>query len=474
MTVTRSGGLALLLAGSATLAACAAIPDLGTRPEIRPVEQLASAQSLSGSPATWPGSGWWKAYEDPQLDRLINEAITGAPDLKGAAARLRQAQGYAQQAHAALVPAIDASTSATLVQQSENQGVPAAFVPDGWKDSGRLGLGFSLDLDLWGKNRAALAAAKADAEGARFEWEEAQLVLATGIAATYADLAKLHAQRDVIAATVANREQSLRLVADRATVGLDNQMALRQARSRLKGMRAELAATDEAIALTRNAIAALMGAGPDRALSITRPTVALETVRGVPADASIALIGRRPDIAAARTQVEASASRIKVARAAFYPNINLSGLIGLQSLGLGDLLKSGSAYGNVGPAVNLPIFHGGALSGQYRTARGQYDEAVARYDAAVVQALREVADVMASRNMLATRLGESRQALDDAQAAYSLARARYERGLSNYLDLLSTEETVLQARRSTAELETRAFTLDIAMIRSLGGGFTTI
>jgi NodT family efflux transporter outer membrane factor (OMF) lipoprotein len=472
MSVTRIRGLALLLAGSATLSACASVPDLGTRPEIRPAEQVAAAVSLRGPAAEWPAMGWWKGYGDPQLDRLMEEAIAGSPDLKAAAARLRQAQGYAQQAGAALAPSIDATASAGYVQQSENNGVPATFVPNGWSESGKLGLGFSFDLDLWGKNRAALAAARSDAEAARFEAEEARLVLTTSIAATYADLAKLHAQRDVLAAIVTNRGETLRLVSDRVDAGLDNQAALKQARSRVPAARADLAATDEAIALTRNAIAALTGAGPDRALSISRPTVALGEVRGVPADASIDLIGRRPDIAAARAGVEASASRIKVARAAFYPDISLSGLIGLQALGFGNVFKGGSAYGNVGPAVTLPIFHGGAISGQYRGARGQYDEAVARYDGAVVQALREVADTLVSRNMLAVRLSETRQSLGDAEAAYALARTRYERGLSTYLDVLSTEENVLQARRSVADLEARAFTLDVAMIRSLGGGFT--
>ncbi len=471
MTVTRIRGLALLLAGSATLSACASIPDLGTRPEIRPAGQLASTESLRGPTGEWPAQGWWKSYGDPQLDRLMAEAIAGSPDLKAAAARLRTAQGYAQQAGAALLPSVDASGSIGLVQQSENNGVPAAFVPKGWQDSGKLGLGFSFDPDLWGKNRAALAAAKLDAEAARFEAEEAQLVLTTSIAAAYADLAKLHAQRDVVAAIVANRNETLRLVAGRTQAGLDNQAALKQARSRVPAARAELAAADEAIALTRNAIAALTGAGPDRALAIARPSVALTGVRGVPADASIDLIGRRPDIAAARAGVEASASRIKVARASFYPDISISGLIGLQALGVGNLLKGGSTYGNVGPAVSLPIFHGGALAGQYRGARGQYDEAVARYDGIVVQALREVSDALVSRNMLAVRLGESRQALRDAEAAYALARTRYGQGLSSYLDVLSTEENVLQARSSVAELEVRAFTLDIAMIRSLGGGF---
>lgn len=473
MTRTRFCGLATLLAGSATLSACAAIPALGPQPAIRPASTLAASQSLTPTVEAWPGDGWWESYGDPQLSALIGEALADAPDLAAAAARLRTAQGYAQQAGAALYPAIEASGSVGYVQQSENNGVPAQFVPDGWRQQGKIGIGLSFDLDLWGKNKAARAAALSDAEAARFELAQARLALTTNIAAAYADLASLHAQRDTLQSALAIREDTLRLVAARVTTGIDTRAELKQAESRVPAARAELAATDEAIALTRNAIAALTGAGPDRALSITRPSVAALKAQGVPAGASLDLVGRRPDIAAARASVEAAGSRIKVARASFYPNISLSALIGLQSLGLDNLFKGGSTFGSAGPAISLPIFSGGALQGQYRGARGSYDESVARYDARLVQAVREVADAATSQKALAVRLSESRRSLADAEEGNALARRRYKGGLSTYLDVLSAEEGVLQARRTVAELEARAFVLDIAMVRALGGGFAT-
>lgn len=471
MTASRFRGLAMLLAGSAMLTACASVPDLGAAPEIRPAESIAAAASLSADAGEWPADRWWQGYGDAQLDTLMREAVAGSPDLRMAWARLRQADAYARQAGAALLPQIDATNSVGLVQQSENNGVPAQFVPDGWEDSAKTGIGFSLDLDLWGKNRATLAAAKADALATQYEVQEAQLTLTAAIASSYAELARLYAQRDVLERTVQNRLETLKLVGDRVYAGLDNQAALKQARSRVPAAKAELAATDEAIALTKNSIAALTGAGPDRAMSIARPAVALADVRSVPANAAIDLIGRRPDIAAARAGVDAQSSRIKAARAAFYPNISLSGLIGLQALGIGNLTNSGSLYGNVGPAVSLPIFHGGAISAQYRGTRAQYDEAVAGYDAIVLAALHDVADTLVSRRALGERLTFTRASLQDAEDAHALSRQRYERGLASYLDVLSNEENVLQARRSLADLETRAFTLDVQMVRSLGGGF---
>ena len=301
MTCTCFRGLGFLLAGSATLTACASVPDLGKRAEIRPAQQLASQRSFISSAAAWPQENWWSAYGDGQLNALMSEALAASPDLAAASARLRTAQGYAQQAGAALAPQIDAPASGGFVQQSENNGIPPALVPQGWEETGKLGLGLSLDLDLWGKNRAALAAAGSDVAAAQFELAEARLVLTTSIAATYADLAKLYAQRDVLESQLAIRSDTLKLVANRVNAGLDTRAELKQAQSRVPAARADLAATDEAIALTRNALAALTGAGPDRGLAIARPRVSLLAARGLPDNAGIDLVGRRPAALAAPT-----------------------------------------------------------------------------------------------------------------------------------------------------------------------------
>jgi NodT family efflux transporter outer membrane factor (OMF) lipoprotein len=451
--------------------ACASVPNLGPKPEMRVASDYASSASLAADQSAWPVDGWWKRYGDAQLSRLMDEALAGSPDLAAAAARLRTAEGYTQQAGSKLKPTIDAFAQPELNKQSQNQSMPAAAIPNGWNDSGSVGLSLSLDLDLWGKNRAALRAAKSDADAARFELDEARLALTTGVASTYADLASLYAQRDSLESALDIRSQTAKLVSQRVNAGLDTQAELKQANARVTQSRADIDATDESIALTKNALAALIGAGPDRSLTIERPQIAALQAQGVPAAASIDLIGRRPDIAAYRARVEAAAHRIKEARAAFYPNINLTALIGFQAFGLGNLFSGGSQFGSVSPAVSLPLFHGGALQGQYRGRRGQYDEAVALYDRQVIEALHETADAVTSRKKLIARLAESRSALADFEEANRLARQRYEHGLSTYLDVLSAEEGVLQARLNVAQLETRAFTLDVQLIRALGGGF---
>ncbi|MET0371936.1 MAG: efflux transporter outer membrane subunit [Sphingobium sp.] len=461
--------------GIALLAGCASVPDLGRQPELRSAESVAASRSLAaGTTAAWPGDGWWRAYGDPQLDRLIEQGLSDGPDVAAAGARLLRAQGLARQAGAPLLPSVDARASITEERQSLNNGFPESFksfLPQGWNDHGLGALSLDFDLDLWGKNRAALAAATSEARAAQVDLAQARLMLATAIADAYADLARLHSERDIARSALDIRTASRKLVDDRVNSGVDTRGDLRQAESGLSSARADLAAADEAIALRRNQIAALVGAGPDLALDMTRPVLPAQLSRSLPNGVTTDLIGRRPDIVAARLRAEAAASRIRVARASFFPAISLSALIGVQALGVELLDSKDSVYGSVGPAISLPIFHGGALSGQYRTARAGYDEAVANYDRTVISAYREVADAVTSQRALDRRLTDMRAAVAASEEAYNIARLRYNGGLSTYLDVLTVEERLLATRRAFAQLDTRAFALDIALIRALGGGF---
>ncbi len=464
---------AILLGASALLAGCAAMPELGPRPALRdPAALGAVGEAADASASTWPGDGWWKDYGDPQLSTLIEEALSGSPTLAVADARARKAAAYATSAGAALLPSLSANAQAAEVKQSYNNGFPAQFVPKGLNDSGRATLDLNYELDFFGKNRAALRAATSEREAAAIEARAARLALATSIAAAYADLARLAAEREVEVAAVQQREEVAALVARRVASGLDTRGEQRQADAGVPLARGDLAATDEAIALTRNRIAALLGAGPARGAAIALPSSRALPPTGLPANLALDLVGRRADIAAARLRAEAAASRIAVARAGFYPNVNLMGFIGLQSLGLGNLTAKGSDIAEVGGAVSLPIFSGGRIQGNYRAARADYDEAVAQYDQTLVRALNEVADAAASQRALATRQAEAHAALAASEEAYSIARRRYEGGLSPYLSVLTAQDALLRNRQLVAALDARALTLSIELIRALGGGYS--
>ncbi|MFA7604001.1 MAG: efflux transporter outer membrane subunit [Novosphingobium sp.] len=456
-------------------AACAPLPAAGPRPTPRAPESVAAGQSLPAQPgAAWPGDLWWQRLGDAQLDALIVEGVRNSPDVAAAAARFRRAGGMAQEARGATLPSLDVEGQAGAQKQSLNQGFPDEFkdiLPHGWKETGQVAASLNFDLDFWGRNQAALAAATSEERAAAIDARQARLMLASAIATAYVDLQRLYEQRDVRQGELDVRLASQRLVAQRRANGLENRGSERQADAAVATARTALAGLDGQIGVRRNQLAALLGAGPDRGLAIVRPALPTPAARGLPEGVTTDLVGRRPDVAAARERVEAAASRIKVARADFFPAIRVSALFGLQSIGLDSLFQSDSTYGRVGPAISLPVFHGGALQGRYRGARAVYDEAVAVYDKAVVSAYQDVADAVTNQRAVTRQLAEARLALAAAEDAYTVARQRYEGGLSNYLEALVVEDRLLQARLAVAGLNADLRTIDIALIRALGGGF---
>lgn len=481
----RSGAVALT---ALLLSGCAAIPDLGQKPVPVAPESVVASQSLTAPAGAWPADQWWAAYGDPQLNQLIAEGLAASPDLATADARFRRAAGMAQQAGAAILPSLDGEGSVSATKQSYNMGMPGQFVPQGWLGTGRLALDLGFDLDLWGKNRAALAAATSEAQAAQIDAQQARLALTTAIANEYADLARLQDDADTARRTLKVRLASQDLVAKRGANGLETRGSVRQADATVSSARAQLAGATMAIELRQHQIAALIGAGPDRGLAIRPPKLTALHPLTLPGDVTTNLVARRPDIAAALARTEAAAKRIKVARADFFPAIRLSALVGIQSLGyetnlngatvdagakpfINNLFDKGSIFGTVGPAISLPIFHGGALQGQYRGARATYDEAVASYDKTVLAAYQEVADAVTTRRTLDQRIADSRAAVAASQDAYAIAQKRYRGGLSTYLDVLTVEDQLLTAQQMLAGLEANAFASDIALIRALGGGF---
>jgi NodT family efflux transporter outer membrane factor (OMF) lipoprotein len=458
----------------AGLYGCAAVPDVGATLGPKAAASYASAQSFAAPAALWPADGWWRAYGDAQLSSLIETALQGTPSLAQAEARMRQAQATAAQTRSSYWPSLELDANGGEVKESLNQGFPpefAQYLPRGYNSNGYVALKFDYEFDFWGKNRSAVAAAVSDLRAAQAETAEARLALSTGIALAYADLARLYAEYDVARRTVQVKEETLGLVSQRLDNGLDTRAELEQAEAGPPAARAQMVALDEEIAQTRNRIADLMGAGPDRGASIAPPAAAQLKAFGLPAQLAAELLGRRPDLAAARWRAEAAAKRIGVARAQFYPNINLAAYIGQQALFANLLWRSSSQIGGIGPALTLPIFEGGQLRAQYTGAKANYDEAVATYDATLVQALHEVADVAASERALGARLEQSRAALAANEEAYRLSRMRYQGGLSNYQSVLIAEDAVLQSRLTVADLEARAFTLDVEMVQALGGGY---
>lgn len=467
----KAGRLLSVACLVAMAAGCAPMPSNERPAAIKRMDELASNQSFAVASANWPMTDWWKAYGDPQLDALIEEALRDSPDLAVAEARLRQAGAATQIAGATRRPEVSANAAITQEKQSYNHLAPRAAVPSGWNDYGRASLNLSWELDFWGKNRAALAAATSEQDAAQAIVAQARLVLSTAVAAAYADLLHLFTIRDSAEAALVLRVKTADLFRERHASGLENLASVRQVEARQAAAEADLLAVDERIALQRNAIAALLGAGPDRGLAIARPTASFTGSAGLPPNLTLDLVGRRPDIVAARLRTEAAARRIDQSVAGFYPSVNLQASLGFLSLGVDNLAKSDSRFGSVGPAISLPIFNRERLHGQLKGARAEYDVAVLTYNATLSNALREVADAVTSRKALDGELAATRAAVAAAGEAHQIVSRRYQGQLATYLDVLTAEDALISARRALADLETRALLLDVALVRALGGGF---
>jgi len=460
----------LILLNGLALAGCASIPRIADGPQMLAADTPRSARSLEAPAIDWPQDEWWRRYRDTQLDALIDAALTSSPSLEIAAARVRRAEAFVDQSRASDLPQLSVSGSFAQAKASYWNGVPYAGVPKGVNDAASVRASLEWNLDFFGRNRAAIGAALSSAQAARAEAAQARLLLTTSIAAAYADLLGQMRDANLAEDTVEVRAQTADLVRRRRAQGLETLASEGQADSALETARQMSRATVEVADLTRLRIAALVGDGPDRALAIPRPPDPEVPAFGLPANLPADLIGRRPDVRAARFRVEVRASQVGVAKAGFYPSVNLSAFIGPQVLGLGRFFDAGSIAGNIGPAISLPIFRGGALSANLRGARADYDEAVASYNDTLLRALQDVAQVTTSARALAEQLDHAQKARDAAQVAYQAATERYRGGLLNYIAVLSTENTLIASKREVSRLETRRFTLDVALVRALGGG----
>ena len=468
---------------AALLASCAAAavlaggcaPQLGALPQPKPASDYAAAQSLKAPASDWPADAWWTAYGDPQLTALIEEALAGSPDLRAAAARVRSAQAQAEQATGYRLPDFSGNGSIQTTKISKNQGFPdefKAFLPGGWRTQTRATVDLDWQLDFFGQQRARLGSAQSLADAQAADGATARLQLSTSVAGAYAQLGRLYADRDAAAEAVRVRRETVDLVNRRLVNGLETRGELATAQGGVPQAQADVDALDRQITLQRHALAALLGAGPDRGLAIARPAVLQLKSFGLPADVTTDLIGRRPDLSAARSRALAASRRVEGARADFYPSISLTGSYGLSSLGVDTFLQTpDSIVGALGPSVRLPIFTGPRLRGALRGARAEYEEAVADYDRVLVTALRDVADAAAGVQALAVELNDARLALASAEEAYRIARLRYTGGLAPYLNVLTAEGTLLTARRNVADLQAQAAGLDVDLVRALGGGF---
>ncbi len=426
-------------------------------------------ESAARQPAPWPSHQWWKAYGDPQLDRLVAEATAGTPPIRIAQARVAKAMALGGIARSSLYPAIQGDANLVRQQFSEDHFIPSPYAGN-WAWDNVATLDFVYDLDLWGKNRSALAAALDSVQVATAEAQEVQLALETTVVRVYVQLALQCMLKDIAQTTLQQREAILHIIQQRFKAGLMTELDLRQAETPLPAARAEIERISASIELLRNQLSALTGKGPGDGERISRPVLSFDVPVQLPASLPADLLGRRPDVVAQRWRVEATGKGIDVAKARFYPNINLTAFAGWQSLGFAQFISPKSLIAGFGPAISLPVFEGGRLRSQLGAATADYNIAVESYNDTLIRALEQVADQVVTLRSLEKQRLQVNEATTLANRAYDIAFKSFRGGLTDYLNVLNAQhQTLLEAQRK-ALVAAHLLDAHAALMQALGGG----
>ena len=454
------------LAFAALLAACA-------NPGVRPAPHALTDPATLGlttdaGSAGWPAERWWQQLGDTELAALVERALAGQPSLRQAEARVRLADAAVASASATREPQVQLSADATGQRFSARSVYPP---PLGGSTHliASTQLGASWEVDLFGRQRAALdaaigqqRAAAADAQAAR-QWLAASVV-AHGFALAH------QLQRERLAAdAVRLRQQALALVDERVAAGLDTQAERLQAQGQVAAARAEHAALAEAVARERHALAELSGQAPAALATLAAAWHA--PTEKLPTRVSADLLGRRADLVALRWRVQAALRDVDLARTRFLPDLNLVAFAGLSSLGLDQLLQLGARTYGVGPALRLPVFEGGRLRAQLAAREADADAAIEAWNSALLRAVREAADELATLQTLQAQQAAQADASAAARAAQALAQQRRQAGLGNRLAVLGADAALLAQQRQALDLQARQRAAEVALVRALGGGY---
>jgi NodT family efflux transporter outer membrane factor (OMF) lipoprotein len=429
-----------------------------------------AAQSLPAQSGQWPSLDWANQFGDAQLPKLIDEALDGNPTIAQAQARLAKAQSYIETSRAGLMPKVEGSYSITRERFTENGLYPPPLAGN-WVTEHNALASASWDLDLWGKNRARLASALSQQKAAQADIQLARITLASSVARTYNQLAQLYAIRDITAREIANRQEVSAITNGRVVAGLDTSVEKQTALGNIASTQTTLSDLDGQITAVRYQLAALLGKGPDRGLQIAQPALSAGGAVTLPDNLPADLVSRRPDLVAARWQVDAALHDVKEAKAEFFPDINLAAAAGLDSFGWSRFLTAGSRQLQAGPAIHLPIFDAGALRAQLKGRYADFHLDVANYNQTLINALSDVATQVSSIRAIDRQMNDAQRALDASSEAYRLAVIRYKAGLSPQLQVLTADINRLNAEQTVTNLKMRRRDLQFALIKALGGGF---
>ncbi len=460
--------LLAIAAASTLLAACAGMPGKPVPPKLS--NEVPMAGVNTPSKGQWPDARWWKRYNDPQLDGLIDLALRGSPTLSAAQTRFDSAVQTVRAASAGAGVRADGNASWTRQRMTDSGLIPPKFLGFNWYSQADLGLHFSYTFDWWGKQRALIESVVDQMHAAEAESAAASLSLTSAVADTYfgwqSDQARIEVAKIVTRGAVKIRELSEM----RVNSGIDPQDLLSKADSDVALAHEQEVQLESSAKLRRVALAALVGVSPEQLPKLkARPLPGVDAQ--LPANVSIDLIARRPDIVASRWRVEAAARDVDRARADFFPDISINALAGLSAIDMSKLLRASSSVFNFGPALHLPIFDGGLIRARYGISQAQLDAAVASYNSTLLDAARDLATQALTAQQINAIRKERNTQLSAAKAQFDSAMAREHQGLTDLRLPLQVDVALQQQRDAVLVLNTQAISADIAMAKALGGGY---
>jgi outer membrane protein, multidrug efflux system len=440
------------------------------RPDIPPPEAWRDAPGSEQS--GWPSSDWWRGFNSPTLNDLMDQARVANDDLGAAIARIQQADAQARIAGAPLLPSVglDAGGTRQRAQQTTlNPAGQAAGVPRTF-NTFTTELTASYEIDFWGKNRALRDAARMAALASRYDRATVELTVMQSVASTYFQALELRDRLKVANDNVASARDTLKGLQLEAQVGTVTALDVAQQQTTVATLDAAIPPLNQQLGETLDALAILLGKQPE-AVDVTAGTLGdlaePEVVPGMPSE----LLARRPDVAQAEAQLIAANANIAAARAAFFPTISLTAAGGYVSPALNTLFNPVSRAFTATAGLTQPIFQGGALVGQYQLNKGRYAELLSDYHKAVISAFGNVEDALVSVQQTAEQLRREQEAVATARHAYELTQAQFHAGTINILVVLSTETALFTAQDTLVQVKYSHLNALVALFSALGGGW---
>jgi NodT family efflux transporter outer membrane factor (OMF) lipoprotein len=460
MRIQPPSRLSLLALAAALLAGCAvgpayqqpSTPEPAAFKELQGWAPAAPADTLERGP-------WWQLFGDPVLNRLAESVEVSNQNVAAAVAAYAQARALVQQQRAALFPTV--SLSGRADRSGGNGG--------GADNRFSLGIGTSWEPDVWGRLRAGVTGASANAQASAADLAAARLAAQGELAASYFTLRQLDAGRALLATTIDGYRRLLEITQNRFDAGIVARSDVLQAQTQLANAESDNLNAARQRAQLEHAIAVLVGKAPAEFSLAVAPV--LETVPEIPVGVPSTLLQRRPDIASAERQVAAANAQIGIARSAYYPNIALSGSYGTQASRVSDLFSLSNAAWSFGLSAAQTLFNAGATRARVAGAEAQHQLEVARYRQTVLGAFADVENQLTATQVLARQLELRRQASSAADQVEQQMLNRYKAGQVSYTEVVQVQVTALAARRALVQAQADRQTTAVALIQSLGGGW---